>query len=115
MAIPKAVQRQGDAAEAAAVELGIKEAPLSAEPTGNPPAEATNDPQPKPKVDQNDYKERFTRYKQATDQTIADLRQTLASQQSLTSNLQAQIADLTQKANATPRQKRPTTRNRNRK
>lgn len=100
MAIPKAVQAIGDAAEAAAVEAGIKDGgkPVQAAPAAPAePAPAVNQ-----KVDPDDYKERYSRYKATTDQTISELRQTLADVQATLTETQRQNQELIKKLNTAP-------------
>lgn len=106
MPIPTAVQKIGDNAEALAVEQGMTGAPgAPANPGESPPLAAVPDPAAQPateKVDPDNYKERFSRYKTQTDQTIADLRGSLtASQQTITA-LQSQVQTLTAQAHAAP-------------
>lgn len=98
MPLPSAVQKIGEAAEAAAVEAGLKagqpgeEAPAAAAPAAEPVA--TIVPDPAKKVDPDDYKERFSRYKATTDTTISELRQTLASVQATLAEVQRQNQEM---------------------
>lgn len=83
--LPKAVQAIGDAAEAAAIESGMK--------PGKPVETASSQlaavaSAPTSKVDQNDYKKRYVNYKKTTDKTISELRQTLATTQATLADTQ---------------------------
>lgn len=97
MSLPKAVQAIGEAAEAAAVEAGIKQGdkPLTRL-VESPPLEIApvNDPAPAKKVDPEDYKERFSRYKTSTDQTISELRTNLTQAQQTIAEVQKQNQEL---------------------
>lgn len=109
MALPKAVQAIGDAAEAAAVEAGMTpgskpatpQTPVSAVPAEPAPAE--------PKIDPDNYKERFARYKESTDVTISELRQTLAQTQTTLAEIQRQNQELITKLTSTPTAPAPST------
>jgi len=109
-AIPSAVRRQAEEAERLAVEHGLKGAPPAeggggeGEPKAGQepekPAETptqTADPAPKAepkKVDPEDYKERFSRYKAQTDQTIAEQRGQIQAMQQQLAESQRQIQEL---------------------
>ena len=88
MALPKKIQDISDAAEAAAVESGLKQ--------GDKPMQSVENAavEPAPKVEQTDYKERYARYKASTDETIADLRATLAETQATMAQVQRQNQEL---------------------
>jgi hypothetical protein len=107
MAIPSAVKVIGDAAEAAAQKAGMAGAPGvdAANPGDTPPLVVVPDPVATPvaKVDPDDYKERFSRYKTQTDQTITDLRASLAASQQTITALQGQVQTLGAQANAAPK------------
>ncbi len=95
MPLPKAVQEIGDAAEAAATKAGMKPGskPVVVETASSKlvPVKTTNEPA---KVDPGDYQTRYSNYKKATDQTITDLRQTLATTQATLSETQRQVHEL---------------------
>jgi hypothetical protein len=106
MPLPSKVKEIGDAAEAAATAAGMKPASKPGIPAAEKPAIAVV-PEPakpgaQPKVDPDDYKERFSRYKTTTDQTIAELRQTLAQTQATLATVQGQNQNLMTKINVAP-------------
>lgn len=105
MALPRAVQAIGDAAEAAAVQSGIKKGVPGAQAAEklpvSVPAASGNDPE--------NYRERFAgltrthqEYKQTTDAAMADLRSSLAISQQTITQLQSQVQSLTAQAQAAP-------------
>lgn len=86
MPLPSAVQKIGDAAEAAAVAAGMTGKPGAAVPGAASPTTVIQPVQPianepAAKVDPEDYKERYSRYKVSTDRTISELRETVAGLQ----------------------------------
>ena len=108
MPLPKKVQEIGDAAEAAAVEAGMKSGQKPEISAAAPAVAAVPDPKtPEPKVDPTDYKERFSRYKKQTDETINELRQTLADIQTTLTESQRQNQELMTKLNSKPAEPAP--------
>ena len=98
MPLPSAVQKIGDAAEAAAEQAGMKTGGKPLQPVETASA-VINEPA---KVDPSDYKERYSRFKATTDNTIAELRQNiverdqkLAAQNATISELRTQVAQKT--------------------
>lgn len=103
MSLPKAVQQIGDAAEAAAVKAGIKPGGQPAPGEQQPAVAVVADPAPGgQKVDPDNYKERYSRYKATTDETISELRQTLAQTQATLADVQRQNQELITKLNTAP-------------
>lgn len=91
MALPSAVQKIAD--EGAAFEAQMKEgapAPAAAAPA-IPPADPSPAPTPAPVAPEN-YKERYSRYKASTDQTISDLRQQIDALNVTVTNLNARLS-----------------------
>lgn len=103
MGLPRKVQEISDAAEAAAQQAGMK--PGSQTSVQDNPVTAAPDKKPEAKVDQDDYKERFFRYKNSTDQTIADLRQTLGQVQNTLADAQRQNQEISSQLNELRNQK----------
>lgn len=101
MPLPSAVQAISDRAEKMAIESGMQTQPT--EPAAAPATPEAVTPAPAPeKVEQDDWKERYSRYRTATDQTIADLRQTAANSDNTIAQLKAQLDELANKVNAAP-------------
>lgn len=92
MALPQAIEEQEKHADA------LMDQP-EAEPTEAPPAPPA--PPEKPKVDQTDYKERLSLFKESHDRTVSELRRNMAEmqqrlqdQEQERTRLESQVAEL---------------------
>lgn len=96
--LPSKVKAIGDAAEALAKETGVKpgEKPVQ---TATSQLKSVTEPaqKAKDKIDPDNWKERYSRYKATTDTTISELRTTLATVQATLTSVQAQYQELLKK------------------
>lgn len=102
MKLPSAVQKIDDEINAAMNQSGAEKAPGTADiqsidqqnkPVSSDPV--VSDPQEtSKKVDPENWKERFTRYKASTDKTIAELRQLVANTQATVAEMQRMNQEL---------------------